>query len=512
MKKVFFPGLVIALWLIISGCPPAGNGELMGVQDREIWYEPDPFGMLFIPMGSYNMGPNDQDIPWAMNSQSKTVSVQAFWMDETEITNNEYRQFGFWVRDSLSYKILAGKDGNGPVPTNVRGDSYLKLPITDFWDVNYLSTDDETYLTDNAFIDWTVKIDHKEKAHADELEKAGMYYPRHERYYRRKEYDVRKWNFEYYWIDLRQASKKFYYDEQKTRTYAAFDVDIKEKNNGEKEIKIVNNRYGGNVGNEPVKYYNEKGERVDVRSRASFIMKDIINVYPDTLCWVRDFSYSFNEPMTNMYFWHPAYDNYPVVGVSWRQARAFSIWRTQLLNGYYSENGMTYIQDFRLPNESEWEYAARGGLDLSMYPWGGYYTRNYTGCFIANFKPLRGDYRADGGFHTVIVASYDPNDYGLYDMAGNVAEWTACAFDESDYSFSDDLNPEYFYEARESDPPVKKRKVLRGGSWKDIGYYMQCGTRTYEYQDTAKSFIGFRNVRTYLGRDKADDISRSQVY
>jgi gliding motility-associated lipoprotein GldK len=145
-----------------------------------------------------------------------------------------------------------------------------------------------------------------------------------------------------------------------------------------------------------------------------------------------------------------------------------------------------------LPTESEWEYAARGGIALNMYPWGGPYTRNDQGCFLANFKPLRGNY--------VDVGSYEPNEFGLYDMAGNVAEWTSGAYDESAYSFTHDMNPNYEYNALPSDPPALKRKVTRGGSWKDIGYYLQCATRTYEYQDTAKSYIGFRCVRTHLGK------------
>jgi len=91
-------------------------------------------------------------------------------------------------------------------------------------------------------------------------------------------------------------------------------------------------------------------------------------------------------------------------------------------------------------------------------------------------------------------------------MAGNVAEWTSNAFDESAYNFSHDLNPDYLYDAQETDPPALKRKVIRGGSWKDIGYYLQTGTRTYEYQDTAKSYIGFRCVMTYLGRSKGDEL------
>jgi formylglycine-generating enzyme required for sulfatase activity len=90
-------------------------------------------------------------------------------------------------------------------------------------------------------------------------------------------------------------------------------------------------------------------------------------------------------------------------------------------------------------------------------------------------------------------------------MAGNVSEWTSNAFDESAYDFAHDLNPDYVYEAQDKDANVLKRKVIRGGSWKDVGYYLQVSSRTYEYQDTAKAYIGFRNVMTYLGRAKGDD-------
>jgi formylglycine-generating enzyme required for sulfatase activity len=85
-------------------------------------------------------------------------------------------------------------------------------------------------------------------------------------------------------------------------------------------------------------------------------------------------------------------------------------------------------------------------------------------------------------------------------MAGNVAEWCSTAFDESQYEFGHDMNSDYDYEAKDGDHHVKKRKVIRGGSWKDIGYYLNNSTRTFEYQDTAKSYIGFRNVMTHLGR------------
>ena len=420
MKKLLLI-LPVAV-LTLASCGDKGRGNLIGVQDRQEWYQEDPYGMLFIPMGSYQMGPSDQDAPYALTAQSKTVSVQAFYMDITEITNNEYRQFVYWVRDSMAHRLI--------------GEDHI--------------LEEGEY---GERINWEEKIEWDDEQTMETLEE--LYLPEHERFYRRREIDTRKLNFEYYWIDLREAARKA-------------------------------NREQG------------------MKDRSVFIKKDIINVYPDTLSWIHDFTYSFNEPMTNMYFWHPAYDEYPVVGVTWKQARAFCIWRTQLLNSYLQANGESFVQDFRLPTESEWEYAARGGLDLAPYPWGGPYIRNSRGCFLGNYKPLRGNYVDDGGFHTVTSTSYAPNEFGLYCMAGNAAEWTSNAFDESAYNFTHDLNPDYLYDAKDSDPPALKRKVIRGGSWKDIGYYMQTSSRTYEYQDTAKCYVGFRCVMSFLGRDKKD--------
>ena len=90
MKKII---LLISVAALLSACGGSSNGELIGVQDRKGWNPTDPYGMVFIPQGSYNIGPSDQDVPFANVSQAKTVSVGAFYMDETEITNNEYRQF-----------------------------------------------------------------------------------------------------------------------------------------------------------------------------------------------------------------------------------------------------------------------------------------------------------------------------------------------------------------------------------------------------------------------------------
>jgi len=85
-----------------------------------------------------------------------------------------------------------------------------------------------------------------------------------------------------------------------------------------------------------------------------------------------------------------------------------------------------------------------------------------------------------------------------------VAEWTSSTYNPSASTFVSDIAPTFEYEAKPNDPEVLKRKVVRGGSWKDIGYFLQNSSRTYEYQDTAKSYIGFRCVTDYLGRDIKD--------
>ena len=198
--------------------------------------------------------------------------------------------------------------------------------------------------------------------------------------------------------------------------------------------------------------------------------------------------------MTKRYFAHPSYGNYPVVGVTWKQAVAFCHWRTHYQNSFLEKKKFAVDGDYRLPSEAEWEYAARGGRTNSMFPWGNYYLRNKKGCLLANFKPGRGNYPEDGGFYTVKADAYWANDYGLYNMSGNVAEWTGSYFYEGSYNFMSDLSPDVRIEATDSDLPRMKRKVVRGGSWKDIAYYLQVSTRNYEYQDTAKSYIGFRCV------------------
>ena len=432
MKRILFFGLIIT---ILSSCGNSGNGELIGIQDRAIWQPMDPYGMVFIPQGSFVMGPSDQDVPFANVTAAKMVSVGAFYMDETEITNNEYRQFTNWVRDSIAHRIL--------------GDAGIEGHL--------IEEDEYGNFIEPALINW------KEKIRWDDIEvreilEEEMYLPEHERFNRMREIDTRKLIYAYQEMDLKKAAQKA----------------------------------------------NRENDATGKRDRSVFLKDVEVSIFPDTLAWMHDYTYSFNEPMTDEYFWHPAFDDYPVVGINWNQAVAFTKWRTQMMNSFLRRNNEPTIPDFRLPTESEWEYAARGGMDLSPYPWGGPYTRNHKGCFLANFKPLRGNYTADGGLRSVKVASYNPNAYGLYDMAGNVSEWTSNTFDESAFSYAHDMNMDYTLTTEDSDSEVLKRKVIRGGSWKDISYFIQTSTRDFEYQDTAKCYIGFRCTVDFLGRDKQD--------
>ena len=194
------------------------------------------------------------------------------------------------------------------------------------------------------------------------------------------------------------------------------------------------------------------------------------------------------------YFSAPAYNDYPVVGVTWEQAQAFCAWRTEyLLRGLGPQ--ARYVQRYRLPSEIEWEFAARGA-NGNPYPWEGDASTSDKGCFLANFKPDRGNYTEDGNLITSKVGIYGANSNGLFDMAGNVAEWTNTVYTEAGVVSMSDVNPELRYDAALEDPYFLKRKSVRGGSWKDPISLIRSAWRSYEYQNQPRSFIGFRCVRS----------------
>ncbi|MFK7922935.1 MAG: SUMF1/EgtB/PvdO family nonheme iron enzyme [Bacteroidia bacterium] len=260
-------------------------------------------------------------------------------------------------------------------------------------------------------------------------------------------------------------------------------------------------------------------------------------LYPDTNVWRRDLA--FNDPYAETYYSHPAFNMYPVVGVNWHQANEYCKWRTEAVNGVLEEDDDEAIlyPSYRLPTEAEWEYAARGLQESEIYAWEGKSLRNRKGQFRANFKRGRGDYAGwrggdgkhmtDGYMITAPVYEFWPNDFGLYNMSGNVSEWTQDNYRVLAFEDVEDFNPyrrkgkteirpddwldDVSYKPKESllfnpDPnaPVGNDgfdnvKVYRGGSWADVAYYLSPGSRRYFNADSSSATIGFRCAMIRVG-------------
>jgi len=454
MKRLL---VLVTLSLIVVSCGNKNRGELIGVKQKK-WFGEKPYGMVLIEGGAYIMGKSDEDIAQLQNAPTRAVTVPSFYMDETEITNSEYRQFVNWVKDSIALALLARKadelqlgedDREGIGAFAFKDADTTKLnEFQKYMRENYYDVSEDLYagraLNWDADLIWNTE-NYKDKNYAEVMD--SLYLPPDQWYNGEIKLDVSRLVYAYTWFDAEGAAAE------------------------------------------------SKRTRKQFIDRTPFFKKEQIQIYPDTTVWIKDFTYSYNEPMHNDYFSHPAYQDYPVVGVSWSQAVAFCNWRTNFKNSYQRDKGKPNVSSFRLPSEAEWEYAARGGIPSGTYPWGSPYLLDDRACFLANFKPLRGDYAADQAVYTVEGKSYLPNDYNLYNMAGNVSEWTNSSYDSGSYEYVSSLNPNISFEG-------EKRKVIRGGSWKDVAYFLQVSSRDYEYSDSARSYIGFRTVQDHLGIKK----------
>ncbi len=262
---------------------------------------------------------------------------------------------------------------------------------------------------------------------------------------------------------------------------------------------------------------------------------------PDSTVWARELAY--NDPYVEQYLRYPGFRYFPVVGINWRQANDYCHWRTSVVNIKLAEEaGLEEIPaesggripletgvvlpDYRLPSEAEWEYAAQAMLGTQwydenqthqrIYPWDGHSLRQpygkEMGYFLANFKRGRGDYAGiagklnDGAMITEYIYAYPPNDFGLYNMAGNVNEWVLDVYRPLSFQDVEDLNPvrrnDYLdeisrYDAGADNPTPNSLmsntlRVYKGGSWKDIAYWLSPGTRRFLEEDSATATIGFR--------------------
>lgn len=470
MKKLLFIIGIIIL-LISCGAPlreSATGGELTGISAMA-WNEPEPYGMVLVKRGSFKMGPAETDSLWGKMTPTKEVSVDAFWMDETEVSNSKYKQFVFWVRDSIIRERLADPAYGGNEAFKIEEDRQGNLI--------------------KPHLNWAKPIPWK-RATEEEQNAIKSVYTVHP-IEKTTMLDAKQMNYYYEYFDHTQAALR------KNRLNPA------DRN---RNTDIATNFDEVVMISKDTAYLDDEKRIVNktitrrLSSLHDFNNSYIVNIYPDTTCWVNDFQNSYNEPYMKLYFNHPSYNEYPVVGVSWEQANAFCAWRTNyLLAGL--RGVAQQVQRYRLPTEVEWEFASRG-QDNNVYPWTSGDTKSDKGCFYANFKPERGNYTKDGNLISTKVGSYSPNANGLYDMAGNVAEWTSTVYTEAGVLSMNDINPELRYNAAKEDPYMMKKKTVRGGSWKDVAANIRSDARSYEYQNESRSYIGFRCVRTQIGYNK----------
>lgn len=475
MKKFIFL-LTTIISLALVSCMGSRMGVMSGSQGGEVTgingsavNEPAPYGMVFIQRGSIKVGDENKDSLWGTDTPVKTISVDAFWMDEAEVSNAKYRQFVYWVRDSIIRERLADPAYGGDETFKITEDAHGE-PIT-------------------PYLNWKKPIPWK-KPTEDELRAIESVYIKNP-ITGEKMLDASQMNYRYEEYDYTQAALR------KNRINPA-------ERNRNTDIPVDNDAIV--MISKDTAYIDDDGNIIretinrPLSSPYDFLNTYIVNIYPDTTCWINDFPNADNETYLKLYFSHPNYDNHPVVGVSWEQANAFCAWRTNyLIKGLGAQ--AKWIQRYRLPSEAEWEYAARG-KEATRFPWEQGDTKSDEGCYYANYKPGEGNYTKDGSLITSRCGIFSANSNGLYDMAGNVAEWTSTVYTEAGVLQMSDINPNMQYRAAIEDPYKMKKKAVRGGSWKDPVRYIQGATRTYEYQNESRSYIGFRCVRSYAGTER----------
>ena len=462
MALVAFVGLLVSCAGSMSNANAAG-GEVTG--SRGIAYaEPVPYGMVAVHKGSLKVGMEDADSLWGAGFPVRDISVDGFWMDEHEVSNSKYRQFVNWVRDSIIRERLADPAYGGDETYKIEEDREGN-PIT-------------------PHLNWNKPL--PRKPNEDEQRAIESLYVIHP-IDGTKMLDASQLNYRYEIYDYAAAAQRRYRLDPAER-----DLNTDHTVNANEKVYI----------SKDTAYIDDDGKIIrqtitrELTGPWDFLNTYIVNVYPDTTCWVNDFQNADNERYMKLYFSNPAYDDYPVVGVTWEQANAFCAWRTDfLLKGLAGQ--AKQIQRYRLPSEVEWEFAARG-KEGGLYPWESGEVKSDKGCFYANFKPDRGNYTKDGSLITSKCGIFSANSNGLYDMAGNVAEWTNTVYTEAGVESMSDMNPELKYNAAKEDPYRLKKKSVRGGSWKDPESMIRTAWRSYEYQNQPRSYIGFRCVRSMV--------------
>ena len=375
------------------------------------------------------MGIDNPEELWGNGTPVRDISVDDFWMDRTEVTNKQYRQFVNDVLDSIISKRMQNPLYNND-REKVLESLYITNPVTG-----------------------EKKIDGRQLIYKYEV------------------YDY-----------AQEALRKHRLNPSERNLNTDLSVNPNEVVLISKDTAFVD--AWGNITRQSITR--------PLSGPYDFLNTYIVNIYPDTTCWINDFPNADNEMYLRYYWNRKEYENYPVVGVTWEQANAYCAWRTEMMRKELGKEGEAE-QRFRLPTEAEWEYAARGRFQ-NEFPWAKEFRDK--GFHFANFMADEGNLTKDGNIITSQVGIYAPNSNDLYDMAGNVAEWTSTAFTDAGVEAMNVINPQLRYDAAPEDPYLLKKKTVKGGSWKDPESHIRSAWRTNEYQNQPRSYIGFRCVRS----------------
>lgn len=534
-----------------------------------------PPGMVYVPGGSTLINYDQSTID---TNSIKRISLTSFFIDQTETTNLEYRNFVNWVVDSIA------------IVKYLKDEKYFKEYKSG--SDNGKSTDNTSTADNSKSVDITASsapaVDTPKPGDSTKIAGAPV-----------KPMDTAKTvvtkpaDTTATVVDTTDYSKK-HIDWSRVDHDAIFNS--KDENVRSKIAPMLDEN--GNIKKE---MYTFKFKYLKVISSTTHngknkMVTESINIYPDENVWSQDLTNASTEMYVENYFKAAAFNDYPVVGVTWSQARAYCYWRSMTASGYYNmpEYMKSYRMTFTLPSEAQWVYAAQGFYEMIFPEDTDTYDTSYVGAdsvgnvvlpsdstqtphdsaFVAaiyqkkamddsikaakkeqkqseaqkvvvhkkkkpmnpnlyvmdyvkmlyffnhryngnldttkaidstlihrdpngmlmNFKQQEGDYWEDGAALTTPVMSFAPNEFGVYNMEGNVSEWTMDAYSPSAYSFVADLNPVLMYDADSTDAEVMKRKVVRGGSFIGNAKSLSPFYRDMELQNVAHCYLGFRCV------------------
>ena len=457
MKSLMVAVVLVVASMAFAACmgtksnAMANGSELVGVRGASAG-ETAPFGMVAVNRGSLKIGLEENDTLWGSAFPRRDISVDGFWMDQYEVSNAKYRQFVYWVRDSIIRERLADPAYGGDETYKIEEDRYGE-PVA-------------------PHLNWNKPIPSERRATEDELRAIESVYITHPIDGTRM-LDASQMNYRYEIYDYAMAAKRKYRLDPRQR-------DLNTDNQvDENEVVMIS---------KDTAWIDDDGKIVrqtitrPLSGPWDFLNTYIVNVYPDTTCWVNDFDNADNERYMKLYFSHSAYDDYPVVGVDWEQANAFCAWRTDMMNvgmGAYAK----HLQRYRLPSEVEWEYAARGGTSTPYF-----------------FEGSPSDYTNEGFWNGIFGAdttqinryviyvnnsknrSQEPskvlaNPFGLKNMLGNVMEYCSDWYAEDAYSQLADGAKD------PKGPDSGTEYVVRGGTYASDASELRSAARSYTRHD-----------------------------